>query len=96
MKEQEFEQLQKLVKQNLHATQELEKTVAKMKKYLTWLRVVSIIKLVLILAPIILALIYLPPIISNVIGEYKSMFDGFAGNGTAGFSQDILNGLLGK
>ena len=95
MTQQEFDQLQKLVKQNLHATRELERAVAKMKKYLTWLRVVSIIKLVLILAPIVLALIYLPPIISNIISEYKAMFNGFGG-GTAGFSQDILNGLLGK
>ncbi|HPA25861.1 MAG TPA: hypothetical protein PLK76_03835 [bacterium] len=43
----------------------------KTRKYILWGRVMSLIYLILIVAPIILAIIYLPPMLSNVIQPYK-------------------------
>lgn len=45
----------------------------KTRKYIMWGRVMAFIYLLLIIVPLILAVIYLPPLLSNVIEPYKEL-----------------------
>lgn len=45
----------------------------KTRKYILWGRVMSLIYLILIILPLILAVIYLPPMIQNIVTPYKEL-----------------------
>jgi len=64
--EQQGELLQKLVEQQ-----------TKTQKALSWLKVIGIIRIVVIVLPIILSIIYLPSFIRNIVGEYKNVLPNF-------------------
>lgn len=74
-----LEQVQKLSEKNLEYTKEIYKLTKKIQGYLFWTRVMSTLKLLLVIAPIILALIYLPPIIKKTISTYQELLGGKEG-----------------
>lgn len=62
--------------QNLTPEQMLQKiyeNTEKTRKYILWGRVMSLIYLILIVAPLILAILYLPPMLENIITPYKEL-----------------------
>ena len=63
----EIDQLKNLMKQNLELTHEIEIQMRKVKNYLFWMKVWTWIKVALVLVPIVLAIIYLPPIIKDAL-----------------------------
>ncbi|HOY55980.1 MAG TPA: hypothetical protein PLH37_00930 [bacterium] len=62
-------------------------TTEKTRKYILWGRVMSFIYIFLIVAPMILAIIYLPPLLSNIVGPYKELL------GSDPKTQKILNNI---
>ncbi len=68
------DELRELVGKNIKWSQVIYNQNRKIKHRLTLMVVGSYIRLALILAPIILAIIYLPPILKNVLGQYQEMF----------------------
>jgi len=66
--------LKKLLEQNLALTEEMFVMVKKIKKYLLLTQIVGVIKIVLILAPIIFAIMYLPPYIKKFVNGYREIF----------------------
>lgn len=73
------EELKKLIKRNLDLTQEIRDMVKSIKGYVIWQRVFGFLKLLIILIPIILGIIYLPPIIEEALGQYGEIL-GFSAN----------------
>ncbi|MFH0951207.1 MAG: hypothetical protein V1765_01915 [bacterium] len=65
--------LKKLIEQNLALTEEMFVMVKKIRQYIIWTQVVGIIKIILILAPIIFAIMYLPPYIKKLINGYQDV-----------------------
>lgn len=47
----------------------------KTRRYIMLGKIISAIYLILIIAPLILAAIYLPPLLKNVVGPYKELLD---------------------
>jgi len=45
----------------------------KTRKYIMWGRIMSLIYLILIMLPLILAVIYLPPLIQNIMVPYQEL-----------------------
>ena len=68
----EAELNQKLKEQN-ELLKAILKQGEKTKKYLFWLRVFGIIKLIIIITPIVLGVIYLPPFIERAIENYRNL-----------------------
>lgn len=68
--------LEGLIKENLELTKELQRQVRSVRRYLLWQRIVGIFYLIIIIGPIIIGLIYLPPLIKNAIGPYQSLLEG--------------------
>jgi hypothetical protein len=83
------EEIKKLVEENLKLTQEIYVMTKKMKRYITFQKVMSFIYFLLIVVPIILSIIYLPPLINNMLGQYGGLL------GTEGLNiESLLKGGL--
>lgn len=76
------EDVKKLLEEQLALTRQTHEMVRKVQRYLAWQRAISVLYLVLILAPIVVALVYLPPVIRPLLDQYQLLLDGFsAANG---------------
>ena len=69
----EITELKKLIKDQNELLQEIYKNSSRTKKYIFWGRVMSFVYLILFLAPIILAIIYLPEFINNNLKPYQEL-----------------------
>ncbi|MFZ4632539.1 MAG: hypothetical protein ACOYL8_05095 [Patescibacteria group bacterium] len=68
-----LEALFKLVQLNLEKTEEVLKISQDIKNYIKWQRIWSMVRLILIIAPIILGIIYLPSLLKEYIDSFKSL-----------------------
>ncbi len=66
-------ELKEMMEENLKYAKAIYWSVEKVRRHLFWQRVVSIIYVIIILAPLILAAIYLPPFISSYLGPYMEL-----------------------
>lgn len=83
-----LDQIEKLIEQNLKLTEEIFRMTKKIKGYISFQKVVSFIYLLLIVVPLILGIIYLPPLLGNVFNQYNQFL------GSEGLNvNDIFKGL---
>lgn len=64
-----------LLEKNLAMTEEIYGMVKKIKRYIFLSQLFDVIKLVIILAPIIFAIIYLPPLLKGLISPYQELLN---------------------
>ncbi len=74
------EEIKKIVEQNLKLTEEIYAMTKKMKGYLALQRLVSLFYLFIIIAPIVLGIIYLPPLLGGLFNQYKDLLGVQAGS----------------
>lgn len=67
------QEILKLLKENLEISQEVLRLSQKVQRYIFWQKIIGWFYIVLIVVPIILALIYLPPLLKNVFGQYQDL-----------------------
>jgi len=82
------EEIKKLLEQNLKLTEEIYTMTRKIKGYLAFQRLVSLFYIFIIIAPIILGIIYLPPLLGGLFDQYKDIL------GMQGGSNNAIRGLL--
>lgn len=85
------EEIQKIVEKNLKLTEDIYAMTKKIRSYLAFQRLVSIFYLIMIVAPIILSIFFLPALLNNFVDQYKSILDIDSENKT-----DLINNLLKK
>lgn len=68
-------ELKALLEENLKLTHEMHDNVRKIRRHFVWQRAISFIYLLLIVGPVILAAIYLPPIIGPMLRQYQQLFE---------------------
>ncbi|MDD4900532.1 MAG: hypothetical protein PHS62_00260 [Patescibacteria group bacterium] len=85
----ETEQIKKLLEQNLEYSQEIYRLTKSIKRYITLQKIISVIYLLLIVVPLILGLIYLPPLLKTYMGQYQELLGGSS-------VQDLLKGSAGN
>lgn len=66
--------LRKLLEKNLEISEDMHKMIKKIGKYIFWQQVFNILKLLIIVVPIILGIIYLPPLLGDLISQYGEFF----------------------
>lgn len=91
-----MEDLEKLVKKNLEYTKEVHAMVIKIRKYIIWQQVLNVIKIVIILVPLILAIIYAVPIINKAISQYSQVMDELDKLSGVNSANQILDSILNK
>jgi len=79
--------IKELLEENLEYTEEIYKMVKKIRRQMLWQRVTGIIYLILILAPIFLAIIYLP----SLLKQFLSTYGGLLPSGQRGVLQLLGN-----
>jgi len=73
------DELKEMLEENLRLTREIHEMTKKIKGYITFQKVMSFVYLLLIVAPIIVSIIYLPPLIQGMIGQYQGLLGGAPG-----------------
>lgn len=63
----------KLLKKNLELTEEIYKMTKKIKRFVNFQQVMSLVYFLIIVVPIVLGIIYLPPLLNNYINQYKEI-----------------------
>ncbi len=67
------EDIKKLLEENLAATKEMQALVVKTARYVKWLRVMDLLKLLLIIIPLIAAWIYVPQLLEKISESYGNV-----------------------
>jgi len=69
------DEIKKLLEKNLQLTQEVYKMTKSIKSFVIWQRIFGLLKILIIVVPIVLGIIYLPPLIKDLINQYQSILD---------------------
>jgi hypothetical protein len=70
------EEIKKLLEKNLELTRATYSMVKDIRSYVRWQKFWGWFKFLIIVAPTILAIIYLSPLINNVIKQYQELLGG--------------------
>lgn len=84
--------MKNLMEENQRLLKLVLQTSEKTRKYILYGRVISIVYLILILAPIVIAAIFLPPFLKSTIGPYQELLSNTT-TGQTGFSPGVLNNV---
>jgi hypothetical protein len=87
------EEIKKLLEKNLELTEEIHKIVKSVKKYMLWQNIFSFLKILIIVVPIVIGIIYLPPLLKDVFQQYQSLLSGEGGL-NLGSGGNLLESLL--
>ena len=94
------EELKKLIKQNIKLAQEtkelLEKNnvmTKKIRRYVIFAEISSVLKFIIIVIPIILGILYIPPMIGNLLDKYQEFFGIFSSGETINIIENMFGGL---
>lgn len=68
------EEREKLSQQEL--LWKIYESTEKTRKYIMWGRVLSVVKILIVVIPIVLAIIYLPPYIGKLLAPYQELMQG--------------------
>jgi hypothetical protein len=71
----DLEKIREMMKENLALTKETHAMVHKIKGYINFQKFMSFVYFLLIAVPIILGIIYLPPLLKNMLGQYEQILD---------------------
>ena len=67
-------EIAQLLRANLEKSEEVLKVSQDIKNYMRWQNIWSIVRLLVIIIPIIIGIIYLPPLIKNYIQQYQDLY----------------------
>ncbi|MEK7202963.1 MAG: hypothetical protein AAB653_01480 [Patescibacteria group bacterium] len=90
------EEIKKLLEKNIKLTEETHAMAKKIKGYLAFQHLLGIFYLIMIIAPIILGIIYLPPLLGDLIDQYKTVLDIDSGGKNNLLDKLDINNLLKK
>ncbi|MFA4941715.1 MAG: hypothetical protein WC582_03965 [Patescibacteria group bacterium] len=88
------EEIKKLLEKNLELTEDVHKMVKSIKSYMFWQNVFSFLKILIIVVPIVIGIIYLPPLLKDIFQQYQSLLGGGEGLnlGTGNPLENLLKG----
>lgn len=70
--------IESMLQENLELSREIYRLTQKSNRYILFAQIFTVVKIILIIGPIILAIIYLPPFFKEALGTYRDLY----GNGT--------------
>ena len=69
----EVRELKELAKKNIKLSEEVLELSKKINSFVIWQRIFGVIKILIIIVPIILGVMYLPSLLSGVLDTYKEL-----------------------
>ncbi|MBU4421919.1 hypothetical protein L6259_03215 [Candidatus Parcubacteria bacterium] len=89
--------VQSLLEENIKLSKAILHSTEKTRKALQWMKIMSLLRIVIIIIPIILALIYIPPFLSQFSETFGSFYGGEQFNvlqQLQNFGGNTLNSIL--
>ena len=83
-------ELKNLLTENLQLTREIHALTKKINHWIVWQRVWLVFKIIIIVVPLILGILYLPALLQDIFGPYQKLLD----SGSNGNQQDLIQQLL--
>ena len=80
------EELKQMIETNIALSQEILGLAIYIKKYIVWQKIFAYLKLLIIIIPIILAVVYLPPFFKTLLDSLKEL-----GIGVEAYQSLLLN-----
>lgn len=77
------DEVRALLEKNLELNSEIYKMVKGIKRYVIFQQTMSVIKILVFAAMVVISLIYLPPLMGQAFGYYKELLGGLSGMGEA-------------
>lgn len=68
-------ELKAMVAENMKLTKDLAFSIKKIRRYMFWLQLTSWLKFVLIAVPLVLAAVYLQPMLKNIMQTYNQVLE---------------------
>jgi hypothetical protein len=69
------EDIRQILEKNLRLTEEIFEMTKKIKNFIVFQKIMSMIYFLIIVVPLILSLIYLPPILKDMFSQYQNILD---------------------
>ncbi len=69
----EIKEVRELVEKNIKLSEEVLALSKKINGFVIWQRIFGVIKILIIIVPIILGIMYLPSLLSDVLNTYKEL-----------------------
>lgn len=66
-------EIKKLLEENLALNEEIYKMVKKINRFVVWQRIFGFLKILIIVVPIVLGILYLPPVLKELLAQYQSI-----------------------
>lgn len=73
--------LKELMKKNLELTEEIHQMTKSIKSFIGFQKFMSFVYFLIIVVPIVLSIIYLPPLINQLLGQYQAVLGNSSGAG---------------
>lgn len=90
-----MEEIKKLLQKNLEYSKLNHEMLLKVKRYILIQQIFSILKIVIIVIPLVLAMVYALPLLKESLLTYQNVLSEFdKATGGTGVSQNILQQLL--
>ena len=88
------EEVKKLLEKNLKLTEEIHRMAKSIKSFMMWQKIFGFLKILIIVVPIVIGIIYLPPLLKNIFEQYQGLF-GIGGDASGNIIENLLKGGTG-
>jgi len=68
--------VRKLLEENIKLSKSIFRSTEKIRKHMQWMKIMSIIRILIIIIPLVLAIIYVPPLLSKLSETFGSLYGG--------------------
>lgn len=82
-------ELHKLLQENVEISKELQEMTKKISRWIVWQRFWSVLKILIIVIPIVVGLLYLPPLVHKMVEPYEQLLN----FGQSGNDQSLIDQL---
>ena len=94
------DELKKLIKQNIKLAKENKALIEqdhvmikRIKRFVVISETVSVLKIIIIAIPIVLGILYIPPLFRDLIDKYQEFFNMISNSGALNIFKNIFSGL---
>lgn len=85
------DKIEQILEENLKITKEIHEMTKSIKNYVTFQKILSVFYIILFVAPLILAAVYLPKFLGDYLQPYQELLNDGKNTNNINNAQDILN-----
>lgn len=68
--------IKELLEENIKLSKDILRSTEKTRKYMRWMQVMSFLRVLIIVIPLVLAILYIPPFLSSLSDTFGKLYGG--------------------